>query len=184
MDKSKKGISPLIATVLIIGFTVALATVIMTWGTKFTKDIQESTSSSANANMVCAQDVTLTIKNICKDSASGYKIIVSNDGRYDLVDYKVRFYKNENDITTLKRKSGGATITSLEVASISTAADVDGDGIADGDLEIGFDYQLQRVELIPTVTVGGKNVVCAQNLISFGEAGSNAEGSTIGQSDC
>ena len=28
----KKGISPLIATVLILGFTVALAAVIMTWG--------------------------------------------------------------------------------------------------------------------------------------------------------
>jgi flagellin-like protein len=32
---NKKGISPLIATVLIIGFTVALAAIIMTWGTTF-----------------------------------------------------------------------------------------------------------------------------------------------------
>ena len=36
---NKKGISPLIATVLILGFTVALAAIIMTWGTDFTKKI-------------------------------------------------------------------------------------------------------------------------------------------------
>ena len=29
---NKKGISPLIATVLLIGFAVALAAVVMTWG--------------------------------------------------------------------------------------------------------------------------------------------------------
>ena len=35
--KRNKGISPLIATVLILGFTVALALIIMVWGQKFTE---------------------------------------------------------------------------------------------------------------------------------------------------
>ena len=36
----KRGISPLIATVLIIGFTVALAAVIITWGGRFILRLQ------------------------------------------------------------------------------------------------------------------------------------------------
>ncbi len=40
---NKKGMSPLIATVLIIGFTVALAGVIMLWGYEFIESLQEPT---------------------------------------------------------------------------------------------------------------------------------------------
>ena len=35
---SKRGISPLIATVLIVGFTIALAAMIITWGGNFCKE--------------------------------------------------------------------------------------------------------------------------------------------------
>lgn len=38
---NKRGISPLIATVLLIGFTVSLAAIIINWGTSFTREIQE-----------------------------------------------------------------------------------------------------------------------------------------------
>lgn len=38
---NKKGISPLIATVLIIGFTIVLAVLIMKWALPFVKELQE-----------------------------------------------------------------------------------------------------------------------------------------------
>ncbi|MBS3163071.1 hypothetical protein J4427_00055 [Candidatus Woesearchaeota archaeon] len=38
---NKKGISPLIATVLIIGFTIVLAVVVMQWGNSFVKSLTE-----------------------------------------------------------------------------------------------------------------------------------------------
>jgi len=42
---NKKGISPLVATVLIIGFTVALAAVIMVWGQDFITGMVERTEN-------------------------------------------------------------------------------------------------------------------------------------------
>ena len=44
MRKNKRGISPLIATVLLIGFTVALAAMVMTWGSGFIKKTTEQTT--------------------------------------------------------------------------------------------------------------------------------------------
>ena len=50
---NKKGISPLIATVLVIGFTVALAAVIITWGQGFIKDTTENVDIQTQAQLKC-----------------------------------------------------------------------------------------------------------------------------------
>ncbi len=47
---SKKAISPLIASVLIIGFTIALAVMIMTWGVDLMSGITGSTANKAELN--------------------------------------------------------------------------------------------------------------------------------------
>jgi len=58
---TKKGVSPLIATVLIIGFTIALAALIMTWGTTFIKKTQKDVEIGAEAQLQCAK-VDLALK--------------------------------------------------------------------------------------------------------------------------
>jgi len=55
--KNKKGISPLIATVLLIGFTVALAAVIMTWGLDYIKKITKGTEETTEEQLKCAKDL-------------------------------------------------------------------------------------------------------------------------------
>jgi len=50
----KKGISPLIATVLLIGFTVALVLVVTTWGTDYLKDILSGTEKSTDIALKCS----------------------------------------------------------------------------------------------------------------------------------
>src|SRR3989344_7572774 len=52
---NKRGISPLIATVLIIGFTVALAAVIITWGTRFVQQTQEDVDVSTQIGLACSK---------------------------------------------------------------------------------------------------------------------------------
>ena len=56
--ENKKGISPLIATVIIIGFTIVLAAGVIYWGTGFFKNIQEKTSQGAALNTLCAGDLS------------------------------------------------------------------------------------------------------------------------------
>ena len=56
--KSKKGISPLIATVLIIGFTIVLAALVIQWGGSLFKNIQEETGETSELNIACTELLT------------------------------------------------------------------------------------------------------------------------------
>src|SRR3989338_9180439 len=49
----RKGISPLIATVLVIGFTIVIAAMVITWGTKLFKDTAEETGKLSVFNLLC-----------------------------------------------------------------------------------------------------------------------------------
>ncbi|MBS3168049.1 hypothetical protein J4216_02925 [Candidatus Woesearchaeota archaeon] len=52
-NKNKKGISPLIATVLVIGFTIVLAALVITWGTKLFRTTVDDTASASKFNLAC-----------------------------------------------------------------------------------------------------------------------------------
>ena len=51
----KKGVSPLIATVLIIGFTIVLAAVVMQWGGSFVRELTEKQAESTQVATDCMQ---------------------------------------------------------------------------------------------------------------------------------
>jgi len=59
--KNKKGVSPLIATVLIIGFTIVLAALVITWGTKLFKGTVADTEASSKFNLACTTDLNLEV---------------------------------------------------------------------------------------------------------------------------
>lgn len=50
----RKGVSPLIATVLVIGFTIVLAALTVTWGTKLFKETTEETGKIADFSTKCS----------------------------------------------------------------------------------------------------------------------------------
>jgi len=60
---NKKGISPLIATVLIIGFTIVLAALVITWGTKLFKTTVEQTESASKFSFACSTGLKLEVLN-------------------------------------------------------------------------------------------------------------------------
>jgi len=74
--KNKKGISPLIATVLIIGFTIVLAALVITWGTKLFKSTVEQTGKTAEYSRICSTSVN--IEYTASVSGSDTKIVASN----------------------------------------------------------------------------------------------------------
>ncbi len=55
MIQNKKAVSPLIATVLIIGFTVALAAVVITWGSRFVQQTQEEVDITSQIGLACSK---------------------------------------------------------------------------------------------------------------------------------
>src|SRR3989344_5210211 len=56
---SNKGISPLIATVLIIGFTIVLSALVITWGTGLFKKTVADTEELSEFNILCTTGVNL-----------------------------------------------------------------------------------------------------------------------------
>jgi len=85
--KTRKGISPLIATVLLIGFTVALAAVLMTWGLDYVKKSTEQVGSKTEEYLKCS-DLAFEITNV--DCAGD--IIVQNNANIDIAGMTLRVY--------------------------------------------------------------------------------------------
>ncbi len=54
----KKGISPLIATVLIIGFTIVLAALVMQWGSQLFRTTTEQTGVTSDLNIKCSSGLS------------------------------------------------------------------------------------------------------------------------------
>ena len=92
---NKKGISPLIATVLIIGFTIVIAALVITWGTNLFKKTQERTGEVSDLNLACTEvlggmsltqtnvdesTITLTIDNGAGRDVNGFVVRVYNTG--------------------------------------------------------------------------------------------------------
>lgn len=158
----KKGISPLIATVLVIGFTVALAAIIMTWGTTFSKSMQQGSEEQANLQMVCAQDVQYTLSSACYESVTDVvRLTVKNDGSIDLVNMTARFFTSPSSV---EAKDG---IQDQDAATGLAKYDI---GVFDVSLDDLDGSQVKQVELIPIITVGGKQVTCSQTVEQYGDA--------------
>ena len=106
---NKRGISPLIATVLIIGFTIVLAALVITWGNKLFKDTVESTGKSSELNLLCTNiDYSATATVTKKDPISPWLI---NSNPYHSVGFNVE-NKNKEPISgfyaLVKDSSGGS----------------------------------------------------------------------------
>jgi len=152
----KRGISPLIATVLIIGFTVALAAVIMTWGQSFSRGIQEQTEETSTQQITCAQDVMFDIKNVCETTTDGtYKITIANNGNKKIDSFRVRYYESADDVIPQDVTFGGDGIDSFGIESDNTVASGQSDVV--------------KIEVMPVITIESKQVTCSSTLDTYGD---------------
>ena len=75
----KKGLSPLIATVLLIGITISLASLVMVWGQALFKQTTEDTGKSAQAEINCISKVQVDILNAsCVGGSAPMNLVVDN----------------------------------------------------------------------------------------------------------
>lgn len=108
---SKKGVSPLIATVLIIALTVALTVFLMNWAFGFFKERTDETSRSTTEQLRCTQ-VDLNVECGCQAGPTGScSFTFSNDNPLTLPEgYKYRLIGLDG-----KSVSGEAADTSGEI---------------------------------------------------------------------
>jgi len=94
----KKGISPLIATVLIIGFTIVLAALVIQWGGSLFKGIQQDTGVKSEVSTACSIGLAnLDVKDAVYDGAS-VTFKADNKNEVTIQKFAYRLYDTSGNI--------------------------------------------------------------------------------------
>ena len=137
--KSKRGISPLIATVLLIGFTVALAAVVITWGSGFVNKVTTGTDESTSKTVSCTTDLNFQIRKVsCPD-----KILIDNKGEVPIESLNLRFLKDNGDIA-----GNSVDVAGVDKSELKT-------------IQTQIPLGTNKIEALATVKINGQNVVCS-----------------------
>ena len=92
MASPRKGVSPLIATIILIAFTLVVAGLVAGWVTQFATQQRETFSQCAEARLLIRGGVF-------NPSTSGLSLTVDNYGKQDL-GFKVLLENKDGTITT------------------------------------------------------------------------------------
>ena len=139
----KRGISPLIATVLIICMTVLIGVIIMAWSGVFTKGLLSSADAERDKLMVCNSEVSLNIRNACIDGAN-INLMIENAGTKAVRGIIARVIGNsggyQEDKEVLISEGGlGSAVVAYTPEAIGN---------------------FKQIEILPRVDIKGKDVIC------------------------
>jgi len=157
--KSKKAISPLIATVLLIGIVVTIALLVWLWYGNVVREQAEKTGLETQAKFICASEVKFSIKNVCwskKDEEYFINFDVENKGSADIDDFKIRITGSTGAETLNLNEKIDKTIskqTSIEFNSTKTST-----------LNL-------KVEFLPIIKLKGHSEVCKEKLVEIKDIG-------------
>ncbi|HLC54979.1 MAG TPA: archaellin/type IV pilin N-terminal domain-containing protein [Candidatus Nanoarchaeia archaeon] len=153
----KRGISPLIATVLLIGFTIALAVIVTNWGLNYVKGTTERTSQQTEHALSCINDLDFEIKEvICPDETTGElgAVVIDNRGDTQIERMTFRIHHGEDDVLPVEAEGVPAfgvqsyEVTGYYYAGTETPADLAG---------------ATQVDAIATILDDDRNeIVCSQ----------------------
>jgi flagellin-like protein len=158
----KKGVSPLIATVLLIAFAVALGAVVMNWGKSFTTGKMEDVQQKSDRDISCTMDVSLGITKI--DNAPQICYGGSGDNGY-------LYFLIENVGTRNVRQIDLHIIGNTGVYSNTT---MNNTAVPVGGMlrqNITYAYStyggVQKVRIVPQVDIAGKVITCSGNALEI-----------------
>ena len=154
ITKNKKGVSPLIATILLIAFAVALGAVVMSWG----KNVESSGADLLLSTEKCA-NVNLKVENVNDipqifyggTGSEGFvKFTIANIGSYD-VDQLIVWVIGEKD----------TNIIEVEQSSIKVGYPLI--------KEIQHDFNkygsVKKLKFVPKIKIDELYVTCAKNAL-------------------
>lgn len=157
---SKRGVSPLIATVLLIAFAVALGAVVMSWGTTYVQETAASVRDKSDRAVQCSQDVSLKVHKISSteqlcyggsEHAGFVAFTLFNDGRKDIKQVHVNVFGKKN-IQSNNSLNG----TSMAVGQAMK-------------YNLTYSYTtygaVDQVQFVPVVSIGGIDQVCGGNAL-------------------
>ncbi len=147
----KKGISPLIATVILIGFTIVLAAVVIRWGGDFINETTETTTCESDLATICATQLNLEIV------GAGVSI-TGIDGNSDILGKNITIRNNADylidSFTVVINDASGTLKTLTNIVNSDLPAFEQKTIVLDlTDVALG-EGATYTIEVIPTVTAG------------------------------
>jgi flagellin-like protein len=83
--QSKKGISPLVATVLLIAFAITIGALIMGWGQGLIEGSAETAKSTSDREIFCTVGTSLQVKVVAGEKKLCYRNVSNSQGRIDFM---------------------------------------------------------------------------------------------------
>ncbi len=154
----KRGVSPLIATVLLIAFAVALGAVVMNWGRSYTEQTAASVKEKGDVDVKCSLNVKMKViefggtPQFCSgqwgaDSYINFTITNSGDKKIELV--KLQIFGESGIFTNLSVPN--STMEKSGAAKLSAKYPYSNTG------------NLKKVIVIPVVEINGKQTECSES---------------------
>jgi len=122
LRKNKKGISPLIATVLLIGFTIVLAALVMRWGGTLFRETTQTTGCESQGRIACSSQVEISVGSIAYGTAQSVinSLIVNNlAATQDLEAFNVQREFDDGSVENQQANIPLVTGASLNIASVA-----------------------------------------------------------------
>jgi flagellin-like protein len=99
MMKNKKAVSPLIATVLLIAFAVALGAIVMNWGESFVRETQTTAEEGAEGKLDCTLLVEFEVVNAKYeesdlDDEGVLTVLIRNAGDREIEEFVAQIFTN------------------------------------------------------------------------------------------
>jgi len=145
----KRGISPLIATVLLIGFTIVLAAVVMRWGGEFVRTTTEQTACETDVATTCI-GVRFSIDNVVFDDVNGANITISSNTDQPIDGFRIKLWKPD----------GTSDVSEEKLTPLSPYASVL--------YQVQNTTEISRVEALPVLTVENcPSGVCSESGMEY-----------------
>ena len=145
---SKKAVSPIVSSVLLIVFAVALGIVVMSWG-KSAVTVEEKGASCIQASLNVIK-IAEKSKICFKDSIS--YLTIENNGQIKITGFKVSFI--------------GDSIYQKDVVKGMVVGE-----IIDAKVDFSDVGKIQKIKIIPKITAEGKERVCPNSGVEIENIG-------------
>jgi flagellin-like protein len=156
----KRAVSPLIATVLLIAFAVALGAVVMNWGRGYVEDTANIARERSDTEVKCASDVDVSVVEIDNTAQVCYNttLVGGNHTLYFIVENKKSTTIDKIQARLIGDKTRVPLIIDLgDNSNLSTNQAKFMNISYDGVNTYGTPQQLK---LTPYIKVGGQGVSC------------------------
>ncbi|MCX6707647.1 MAG: hypothetical protein NT001_05920 [Candidatus Woesearchaeota archaeon] len=161
--RSRKAVSPLIATVLLIAFAVALGAVVMNWGRSYVEDTQAFAKEKSSTEIKCSMDIRTEILRIGERAQICYTQDPDDENK-GVINFTIQ-NSGTGRIDGLRVQAiGNASIVSLEINDTFNPAEPKREYMNYSQKNNG---SIMQVRFTPLITVEDKGVWCAQSALKI-----------------